>query len=342
VGTTFSSWADYRPDASGTVDPATVAPDGGTYAGVDPYGLWWSMASTSGSDFEEGVGPVPTVVSAQVDGAVVAAIRLSRLRVGPGVVARAVGDHGLVGNLFTPAGEAGPGVVVLGGSGGGLMWCNNVAGLLASRGFCALALAYFGTPGTPATLTGIAVEYVGDAVAWMLRQDEVLGPRVGLIGRSRGGELALLAGAEISDIGPVVAYAAGGVVWAGLDQASLGPDPGPAWTVAGAGHPYLLAEPAAVTSATRRQPAVLARAFAQAMDDPVALRRATIAVEAIRGPVLLITGGSDQLWPSHRLAELTLQRLCGREAITVPTAAWTTPAPATGWGPSPGCLPLHQ
>lgn len=312
LGRTFSSWADYRSDAAGRVDPAATPAEAGTYVGIDAWGLWWSMASMPPSEFAEGLGPVPTVVSVEVDGVVVAEAGVDRLRVGREVAVRAVGEAGLVGNVFVPPGGAGPGVVVLGGSGGGLAWSDNVAALLASRGFCALALAYFGAPGTPATLTGVAVEYVGDAVAWMLHQDHVLSPRVGAVGRSRGGELALLAGALIGDIGAVVAYAAGGVVWAGLDQASTGPDPGPAWSIAGVAHPYLLADAGAVRSATGCQPAVLAGAFAGALDDPRALGGACIDVEAIAGPVLLITGGDDQLWPAHRLAELTMRRLAAR------------------------------
>ena len=37
--------------------------------------------------------------------------------------------------------------------------------------------------------------------------------------------------------------------------------------------------------------------------------RATIPVERINGPVLLISGEDDQMWPSRTLAEIAMERL---------------------------------
>jgi pimeloyl-ACP methyl ester carboxylesterase len=36
---------------------------------------------------------------------------------------------------------------------------------------------------------------------------------------------------------------------------------------------------------------------------------ATIRVERIQGPVLLISGRADRIWPSERLADIAFQRL---------------------------------
>ena len=45
------------------------------------------------------------------------------------------------------------------------------------------------------------------------------------------------------------------------------------------------------------------------MSGPARLVAATIAVENINGPVMLISGGDDQLWPSTRLSEVAMERL---------------------------------
>lgn len=43
--------------------------------------------------------------------------------------------------------------------------------------------------------------------------------------------------------------------------------------------------------------------------DPLAVERATIPVEKIRGPVQLVSGMDDQMWPSSDLADIAFRRL---------------------------------
>src|SRR5262249_35229844 len=43
--------------------------------------------------------------------------------------------------------------------------------------------------------------------------------------------------------------------------------------------------------------------------DARAVERASIPVEKIRGPVQLVSGGDDQMWPSSDLADIALRRL---------------------------------
>jgi len=59
-----------------------------------------------------------------------------------------------------------------------------------------------------------------------------------------------------------------------------------------------------------RYPVSLRRAFERPLEwGGAALSRATIPVERIRGPVLLVSGGRDALWPSSRLAQMAVARL---------------------------------
>jgi dienelactone hydrolase len=46
-----------------------------------------------------------------------------------------------------------------------------------------------------------------------------------------------------------------------------------------------------------------------AMRDLYAMERATIPVERIKGPVLMVSGRDDQLWPSFDLVEIARRRL---------------------------------
>jgi dienelactone hydrolase len=57
------------------------------------------------------------------------------------------------------------------------------------------------------------------------------------------------------------------------------------------------------------QPIPLTPRFLRGLEDQEAATRAEIPVERINGPVLLISGKDDAMWPSERLAEIARRRL---------------------------------
>jgi dienelactone hydrolase len=303
----FRSTADYEADGRGEIHPATQAPLSGTYEGVDPYGLWWSMHSEPIQDFAIGLAPVATTLQATLEGSPIAGARLERVRLRAGVRVLNLEGEGLVGVLFSPPDRPAPGIVVLGGSEGGLHWSGHLAALLASRGFAALALAYFGISSRPPHPVGVPCEYSVNAVHWLLERDEVASEQVGLIGSSRGAELALQIAALCPNVGAVVAYAPSSVRWTGFDPGRSAPRP--AWTWRDAALPYLSLDQAMVDDLWSRSPVALGQAFVSALGDDRRVAEATIAVERIEGPVLLISGVDDAIWPSAPMADLTMERL---------------------------------
>nr|XP_020648130.1 bile acid-CoA:amino acid N-acyltransferase isoform X4 [Pogona vitticeps] len=82
-----------------------------------------------------------------------------------------------------------PGVIDLFGGVGGLIEFR--AGLLASKGFAVLALAYFGYDDLPQSITELDLEYFAEASTMLLEHPKVRGPGLGVIGVSKGGEIAL-------------------------------------------------------------------------------------------------------------------------------------------------------
>ena len=65
-----------------------------------------------------------------------------------------------VANLWLPAAkDRSAGVLVVGGSGGGIAWQDYWGEILSRQGFGALALAYFGMEGLPKELDEIPLEY---------------------------------------------------------------------------------------------------------------------------------------------------------------------------------------
>ena len=238
-----------------------------------------------------------------------------------GVVRRPVREEGLVGTLFRPAAsDRCPAVLALGGAGGGLS--EGGAESLASEGFAALALAYFGVEPLPGELVEIPVEYFGRALAWLRAQPGVDAGRVAVVGNSKGGELALLLGTVYpEDVGAVVGYAPSPVVWQGipLDREVYHGGPRSPWSLRGLPVPFLaLPRPSAsdlilMSGSFFGGASISGRPFYErGLADRVAVEAASIAVEGMAGPLMLISGTEDELWPSTRFCEMVVERLEAR------------------------------
>ncbi|MGH9211637.1 MAG: acyl-CoA thioester hydrolase/BAAT C-terminal domain-containing protein [Acidimicrobiales bacterium] len=194
-----------------------------------------------------------------------------------------VADVDFVGTLAVPGGEGPwPGVVVLGGSDG--RQPTPLAEMLADEGYVALALSYFSAPGLPGQLAGIPLEYFETALGWLADRPEVDADHLVVWGASRGGEAALLVAATYPHlVGGVVAAVPANVVTCGLPDCDR-----PAWTLGGEAVPYV---------------DEFGGAYYDNHPD------AEIPVERIAGPVLLICGGQDRVWPSCPMSHAVIDRL---------------------------------
>lgn len=319
-GHRWESHATFMADATGAVDVATARPVAGSYTEPDPMGLVWSMALVPAPGDAPTRGPgllPPTVITftAEIEGAVVAEATAERVRLAPGVQRTVVRERGLVGTFFLPPGpEPHPGVLLLGGSEGGLHEPD--AALLAAHGFATLALAYFGMEGVSPDLVDIPIEYFGTAIEWVQAQEGVRGDRLGVVGGSRGGEAALLLGTIFPAITAVVSYLGSGVITQGIGGGEILEKVNtdrPSWTYRGRPLPYLPMRTTPDFEAQVRagQPVDLGQVFLAALENTQAVWAATIPVERINGPVLLISAGDDRSWPTTRLSTIAEDRLTG-------------------------------
>ena len=293
LGQEWFATAIFEADGNGDVDTSTRTPVGGSYATEDPMGLVWSALGPGLYAPPPGASPVR--IAARV-GDREARREVKRFDAADGVRTEEVREDGLVGRLFSPPGTvAMPAVLVLGGSEGGLPpYVEREAALLASRGFAALALAYFrgeyfepdGAGGLSDTLTNIPLEYFGRAIRWLGGKEGVRGDRLGVLGTSRGGELALLLGATYPELRAVVSYVGSGAVVSSPEEDA------PAWTLEGKPLPYVRFPEEGSSEIPQRE-----------------IEAAVIAVERTNGPVLLIAAGDDALWPSERLSGVAYERL---------------------------------
>jgi dienelactone hydrolase len=298
-GAGYAAFLDATADAGGVIDTRTAVPLRGTYTRADADGLFWSMrrgdprAST----------PDGFLCTVERDRMQIGRAQLATARTGNGVRAAPLCE-GIAGTLYLPAAPGPhPAAICLGGSDGDRESVHDYAAAFAHRGFAALALAYVGAPGLPRALVDIPIEYFERAIGLVQRHPAVASDRIAVVGRSRGGELALLLGARLRAIRAVVAHVASPYRWCGAGGPSSA-----AWTVRGAAMPYLA--PTGEVELARIDGRIVCAttprfhsALAHPDDD------ACSAIEATGGPILLLSADDDQVWPSTMLAERAMQRL---------------------------------
>lgn len=323
-GRLWCSRAEFVADAAATVDTHAHAPQRGDYSGVSPMGLFWSMRPQEG--YENGRGlfvkkderESVAEVAAEIDGRGAILAKIQRRFVAPGTAVRelSVGENGegKVGRLYIPPGRGPhPAVIVLGGSGGGFDL--DKAAILSRHGFATLALAYFGIPPLPIWLHRIPLEYFESALAWLRAQPEIDARRIALLGVSRGAELALLLASSMPQISGVVAYAPSHVAWAagGRDK-TTGKDI-PVWLRGERPVPFARLPlrrfmlRSAIPVVGLRRPVVFRNLFRAGLRNHGEIAKASIPVEKISGPVLLISGGDDRVWPAAEMSEQIISRL---------------------------------
>ena len=313
-GLRWSSSAEYTAGDDGTVALATTAPDRGSYQGADANGLLWSLAPDRREPAEysallAGVTPLEVEITCAAGGRALGAACVTVERAVPGMGRRAIRADGLRGELFVPPGEGPfPPVLVVGGSGGDAN--EGVAAFLAGHGHLALALPYFAAPGLPDELVDIELEYFGRALRWLGSLPEAAPGRTAVVGRSRGGELALLLGLYLG-VDTVVAFVPSGIVHAGIRKGADGwLCDVPAWRLGGRALPYL--SHAGEQLHWRDGAIVCTPTYLTALADWERVQAATMPLRECASRVLLISGTSDDVWPSSLFAELAMAGLQGR------------------------------
>ncbi len=330
-GSTFESAAVFQVDSSGVVDLDKQAPLSGSYSQADGMGLFWSMRPVLSPSATLPAQSAPLLTgsnyflqvqytfTADVDGAILARTSIVRTLGSPDLVVKEVRENGLVGILYRPPGAGPfPGIIVLGGSEGGLS-VTPEAVLLASHGYAALALAYFDPSQSqfqplPATMTLLPLEYFGKAIQWLQSQPGIDPQCIGMMGLSLGGQAALLAGGIFHQVKTIIAISAPifvyGVGVSSTEYASR-------WTYQRQPVPFLTNDftefkydhPFQEAVSNGKDPLPLLPDIKASMEADPELAAATVPVEKIEGSILFITGTFDIVIPSTLYAEIAIDRL---------------------------------
>lgn len=310
-GVEWQSFSVFEADRDGHVNLAEAPSVDGTYEGVAPMGWLWLMRPQSKDEYYTFSGNIEEIrieaAEVSTDGSFRNTVSetVTRRQYADGVTKIEVDADDFVGVYFEPSGEGPhPPVLALYRLGGDAVM--EIGELLASRGYATLAPKYEGGLDAPTTETKpIPLGYFDTAVDWLTDKPAVRDGDVGVYGWERGGELALLLGAYYDWAGVVISENGSGVVWNGYPHSA-----NTAWTLDGDRLPHLS------RNLYRRENTYegqfvfreeYAGPYETARQDELAA--ATIPVEDIDAPVLLISGEDDKLWPSTMLSEHAAQRL---------------------------------
>lgn len=314
--------ATYRAGTDGGLDLARDAPAEALHEGADPSAPFWAMEFASEDFAPVAFAAPPGALEYHLSvsfGAERETLTLVRRWRASGVEAGSVSGEGFAGRQLLPAGGARSAVLVVPGSTGAAAM-EPLAALLASHGHGALVAAYMQEEGLPSALEEIPVEVVGRALRAL--RSKTGGARVGVLAVSVGtqGALAALAlGAAEADC--AVAIAPSSVIWQALPPNAGRPPSTAAWSHGGEPLPWLpihaerilpeVLKHALLDRFSRHpRPSALhmLRAYERSLGSGEDVERATIPVERIACPLLLVCGEDDQMWPGARMAEAIVQR----------------------------------
>ena len=201
-----------------------------------------------------------------------------------------VTEHGLIAELYQPKGQHRPAAILTLGA-CTLHSPRDFAQGLANEGYVTLALFYCGPKNGTDTLAAVPLEYMKTAIDWLLDNPSLGIKRVGVAGASQGAQAALITAATYPQVAAVLAVAPSNLVTQALgpapDRIKSAPQTS-SWSLGGAPVPYL---PHGAGFESEAYP------------------EASIAVERINGPVLLISGTDDKAWPSSMMADKVMARL---------------------------------
>lgn len=329
----WQATATFRADSDGIVDPGVQAPVAGSYGDVDAMGLFWSMTRVDRDEPEERDDatsaqfsgavqpgePVLVTVTAMAEGRPDVADTVERLFADGDVERRPVLEEGVVGTLFVPSDSELRAALIVPHGGGLCMPPEQLAASLAAYGFVTLALQFCGADGLPEDFSSeIPLEYFETVIRWLGRRAEVEADRIGIVGMSTGGVVALQVAAHFSEIRAVVSIKS-----TGLNSFNF--------TYGGTPLPRLPELPVTPTlrddlmyqqpprckpggdaedwSCFDRSMLFLYQVTFNVFTAPDVLAQAVIPVERINGPVLLVSGTGDLALPATLLSEIAYKRL---------------------------------
>lgn len=253
----------------------------------------------------------PTIftITAKQDYKVIAEIKTPIHFTDPNTKTIEIHKNSLYGTLYIPKKpKTKTCMIFVGGSGGGLPQVTPA--LLAANGIPTFAVAYFAYKNLPKKLENIPLETIETAINWLREEQDY--KNIGIIGVSKGGELALLAATKFA-LAPIVGVSPSPYIFkapAARNQVS-------SWTYKAQPLPFLPIKFSAIQGLSlfwkmlRKKPISFTASYKAGQESATKelLSKATIPLESHQGPLLLLTGTEDGVWPCSSFCDQALKRL---------------------------------
>lgn len=196
-----------------------------------------------------------------------------------------------------------PAVVLIGGGQWGDYWGQEIA----KANYVGLSLPYTRLEGLPSLPEEIPLEYFEKAIDWLKEQSQVNPDKIIVMGASRNAELALVTASNFPErIHGVIAYCPSSVSWSNTVLPFNSDQLKPSWTFRDNPVPFITMEklkgPSSDTVRTLSY-------WRQGLSDSLAVQKAFIPVEKINGPVLLLSGLEDEVWPAAMMSDMLEERI---------------------------------
>lgn len=314
-GIRWRSHAQFLAGESGNLDLTKEPPIQGSYTNLDPMGLVTSMVPADKSPASifttSDAAPMELTFRATESHSETAVDKVMRYFQEPGVLAEHVDSGGIRGVFYRPdVAEQRPAMLVVPGFIDWQVAALPLAAMLASRGYPALVLDHREESGIPGNIAIVPLEYFVSAANWLRQQPGVDPSRIGGYGIEKGAEGLLAAASYLPelDLQALIAVSPSCVIWqaSGLERTA----DVSSWTLGGQPLPFLPVRigrgQKLVRTLRKREGGATSQLipYTEAFKDAAAFKKATLPVEKIAAPILLLAGFDDQVWPSGQMAEL--------------------------------------
>lgn len=182
-----------------------------------------------------------------------------------------------------------PAIIVLSGSEGGINKAQCIAQMISNYGIATMAIGYFGMNGLPKNLEKIPLEIVKEAIDILKNNKNIDSKRVGIYGRSKGAEFALIAATKFEDLSCIILNSPSIFVLEGVKGRF--PSNSSSWVFKGKEIDYF------EFKATEYLKAKIKK---ELYPNPNIEISARMPLEQLNGNILLLSSVHDEIWPAYQ------------------------------------------